>query len=56
MDPWSEFLGTGENEVTSKDFMKVYQRATVNNSNMNTDVVKIENFQNYLGSDSPAEE
>ena len=36
--------------------MKVYRRATVNNSNMNTDAVKIENFQNYLGSDSPAEE
>jgi len=50
------FLGTGEDEVTSKDFMKVYRRATVNNSNMNTDAAKIENFQNYLGSDSPAEE
>jgi len=50
------FLGTGEDEVTSKDFMKVYRRATVNNSNMNTDPAKIENFQNYLESDSPAEE
>jgi len=50
------FLGTGEDEVTSKDFMKVYRRATVNNSNMNTEEAKIGNFQNYLGSDSPAEE
>jgi hypothetical protein len=50
------FLGTSEDEVTSKDFMKVYRRATVNNSNLNTDEEKIANFQNYLGSDSPAEE
>ena len=50
------FLGTSEDEVTSKDFMKVYRRATINNSNLNTDEAKISNFQNYLGSDSPAEE
>lgn len=50
------FVGTGEDEVTSKDFMKIYRRATINNSNMNTDAARIENFQNYLGSDSPAEE
>ena len=36
--------------------MKVYRRAAVNNSNLNTDPAKIENFQNYLGSDLPAEE
>jgi len=50
------FLGTREDEVTSKDFMKVYRRAAINNSNMNSDEAKITNFQNYLGSDSPAEE
>jgi len=50
------FLGTSEDEVTSKDFMKVYRRATINNSNLNTDEAKISNLQNYLGSDSPAED
>ena len=50
------FLGTSEDEVTSKDFMKVYQCTTINNSNLNTDEAKISNFQNYLGLDSPAEE
>ena len=50
------FLGTSEDKVTSKDFIKVYQHATINNSNLNTDEVKISNFQNYLDSDSPVEE
>jgi hypothetical protein len=50
------FLGTSEDEVTSKDFMKVYWHATINNSNLNTDEAKISNLQNYLGSDSPVEE
>ena len=50
------FLGTSEDEVTSKDFMKVYRCATINNSNLNTDEAKVTNFQNYLGSDSPVED
>ena len=50
------FLGMSKDKVTSKDFMKVYQHATINNSNLNTDEARISNFQNYLGSDSPVEE
>lgn len=56
MEKIPTFLGTGDDEVTLKDFMKVYRHAAVNNSNLNMDPAKIENFQNYLGSDSPVEE
>ena len=50
------FLGMSEDEVTSKEFMKVYQHAIINNTNLNTNKAKISNFQNYLGLDSPVEE
>jgi hypothetical protein len=56
MESIPNFTGTQKDEISSADFLKKFRRNMTMLGQTNDDQAKIDAFQDYLGTDSPAEE